>query len=198
MAVNKLVDTRFAEGLVRLGQILAASMSAAAVSRGLSQLQLEILSCMLTRESGEPVGFLAKRFMISSATISDSLRVLQAKGLITKTRHPDDARSVLVMITVAGREAATEAVTVIERVSRIVADWDESRRAEMHPAICELINRLQKATASPVDRMCLTCLHFAINCDLEGNSAPYFCRAFNIPLREIELRIECGEFESQK
>lgn len=197
MAVNKLVDTRFAEGLVRLGQILAASMSAAAVSRGLSQLQLEILSCMSTRELGEPVGFLAKRFMISPATISDSLRALETKGLITRKRHPDDARSVLVMITVAGREAAAEAVTVIERVSRIVADWDERRRAEMHPAICELINRLQKDSAS-VDRMCLTCLHFAINCDLEGNSAPYFCRVFNIALREIDLRIECGEFESQK
>jgi hypothetical protein len=28
-------------------------------------------------------------------------------------------------------------------------------------------------------------------------SAPYVCRAFKIPLREFELRIECSEFKPQ-
>lgn len=135
--------------------------------------------------------------MISPATVSDSLRVLAAKGLITKTRHRGDARSVLVMITDAGREAATGAAQTLETVRQVVADWDERRLSELLPAVSELIDHLGKDNAACVDGLCLACKHFAINCDREGSSAPHFCRAFNLPLREVDLRVDCSEFKSR-
>ncbi len=191
------LKSRIATGVFRLAQILAATVSSAAAIRGVSQLQMEILALLADRKSGERVGSIARRFMISAATISDSLRVLEAKGLITKTRDRDDARSVLITITDAGRQATSAYAASIEKVLGIASEWDESRCAEVLPAVIALIDGLQKEGAAPVDRICTTCRHFAINCDLESQSAPYFCRFLDIPLQVTDLRIDCPDFEPQ-
>lgn len=167
----------------------------AAGSQGLSQLQLEVLSLLVGRKSGEPISFFARRFMISAATASDSLRVLEAKGLITKTRDRDDARSVLVTITDAGRRAVSGSAAVMTKVLGIVSDWDGGRCEEILPAVIALIDGLQKEGVVPVDRMCTSCRLFAINCDLESQSAPYYCRFLDIPLRTIDLRFDCPDFD---
>jgi DNA-binding MarR family transcriptional regulator len=177
--------------------MLAATMSSAASTRGLSQLQLEILSLLASRKSGQRVGSVARYFMISAATVSDSLRVLETKRLITKTRDPDDARSKMVTITDAGQVAASGFSVVIEKVRQIVSDWDEDRRAEVLPAVIAVIDGLRDEGTVRDDRMCTSCRYFAINCDLESHSAPYFCRFFDLPLQVRDLRVDCPDFKPQ-
>lgn len=151
---------------------------------------------MLTgRDSGVSVGFISRRFMISPATVSDSLRVLAGKGLIAKSRHESDSRAVMVTITESGRAVADRCSHGTKKLLRIVEGWDESRRAEALSLVFELIAGLQEEGKDFVDRMCAACRHFAINCDIEGGPAPYYCRSFGVPLKTVELRVDCPEFE---
>lgn len=188
---------RIADGLWRFGQVIGAASNSAAGEVGLSQLQLGILTLLARRDQGETVGFFARYFMISAATVSDSIRVMEAKGLVTKSRETHDARSVRITITAEGRESVTRSSTALERLRRIVAGWDERKRSEILPAIIALIDGLQKQGAIPADRMCVACRYFAINCDPETPEAAYYCRLIDAPLRAIDLRVDCPEFELQ-
>lgn len=188
---------RIADGLLRLAQVIGSLNTATAGAQGLSALQLQMLQLLAQRDGSETVGFFARRFMISAPTVSDSLRVLESRGLVSKNRDRADARVVHVAITAAGREAAAIAAASAEKLQRLVAGWDERRRAEILPALIDLIDGLQREGMIPVDRICVACRYFAINCDTEGGSAPYFCRFINAPLRALDLRVDCLDFKPQ-
>lgn len=184
------------DGLLRISQILGGALNALAGSRGLSALQLQILWLLERRDGTETVGNLARRFMISAATVSDSLRVMAEKGLITKSRQRRDSRTVDVAITALGREAVAAATALHERLNRIIAEWDETRRIDLRAALFALIAGLQSDSPTLHDRMCVTCRHFAINCDLNSDSAPYYCRSLSGPLRATDLRFDCPLYET--
>lgn len=188
---------RIADGLARLGQVLGAMSNSASGGIGLSQLQLAILTLLALRDQGETVSFFARRFMITRATVSDSARVLELKGFVAKSRDRHDARSIRMTITEQGREAVTRSEIASEKLRRIVAGWDERRRAEVLPAIMALIDGLQKEGVIPADRMCMACRYFAINCDPKTPQAPYYCRFIDAPLGALDLRIDCPDFEPQ-
>lgn len=188
---------RIADGLWRFGQVIGATSNSVACELGLSQLQLEVLTLLTRRDQGETVSFFARHFMISAATVSDSIRVMETKGLVTKSRARHDARSVRIAITGKGRELVTRSAIALERLRRIVAGWDERQRSEVLPAVIALIDGLQKQGAIPTDRMCVACRYFAINCDSETPEAAYYCRLIDAPLRTIDLRVDCPDFESQ-
>ncbi|HWO56632.1 MAG TPA: MarR family transcriptional regulator [bacterium] len=188
---------RIADGLMRLAQVIGSLNTATAVARGLSALQLQMLQLLAQRGGSETVGFFARRFLIKASTVSDSLRVLESRGLVSKRRDHADARVVHIAITPEGREAVAIAAASAEKLKRLVAGWDEGRRAVILPALIDLIDGLQREGAIPVDRMCVACRYFAINCDTDGGSAPYFCRFINAPLRALDLRVDCPDFEPQ-
>lgn len=188
---------RIADGLLRVAQVIGSLNTASAGALGLSALQLQMLQLLAQRSGSETVGFFARRFMISAPTVSDSLRVLESRGLVSKSRDSADARVVNVAITPEGREAVAAAAASAEKLKLLVAGWDEGRRAEILPALIDLIDGLQREGMIPVDRMCVACRYFAINCDTEGGSAPYFCRFINAPLRALDLRVDCPDFEPQ-
>jgi len=184
------------DALLRFSQIVGGAVNALAGSRGLSALQLQILWLLDRRDGTETVGNLARRFLISAPTVSDSLRVMAEKGLITKSRQGRDSRAVDVAITALGREAVAATAELHERLNRIISAWDENRRTEIQTALFALIRGLQSDSPSFHDRMCVTCRHFAINCDIDSASAPYYCRSLSTPLRATELRFDCSLYDS--
>lgn len=190
-------ESRLVQGILRLAKVVEARTSSIAVAQGISPLQLGILSFLAGRYSGVPVSVLARRFMVTLATVSDSLRVLEEKELVTKSRHPDDARLVLIAITDVGSEVGKASAAMADTVRRIVSDWNGNRRAEVFPAIVELIDGLRREEAAPVDRVCAGCRHFAINCESSSQSAPYYCRFYATPLHAVEMQIDCPDFESR-
>ncbi len=188
---------QIADGLIRVAQVLGATIQSAAGLNGLSQLQLGILEVLAKRSEGMPVSDLARRFMISAATVSDSLRVLDAKGYVTKSRGSTDGRSVTVKITESGREVGATAMIWVEKLRRIIGEWDETRRAHVLPALISLIDGMQKEGMIPLDRMCVACRYFAINCDPAADAAQYYCRFIGAPLADNDLRVDCPDFARQ-
>ncbi len=186
---------RIADVFLRLSEVLGSAATTAARSQGLSALQLQIISLLARRGTSEPISYFARRFMISTATVSDSIRVLEQNGLVTKTRQKGDSRTVHVAITEIGREAVTSSAIWVENLRNIVAGWDERRRAEVFPALLEIIDGPRIEGMVPVDRMCVACRYLAINCDVGESAAPHYCRILNIRMQTLDLRLDCPEFE---
>jgi DNA-binding MarR family transcriptional regulator len=180
---------------MRLGELLGSGVTTAAVSQRMSALQLQILLHLSTPGQTSSVGGIAKRFQVSDATASDSIRVLAAKGLVVKSRRPGDARGVEVGITERAREVVARIQIPSVKLMDVVAGWDQGRHAEVLPAVLELIDSLQRDGEGYVDRICPGCKFFAINCETDGQSAPYLCNHFQASLRTVDLRVDCAEFK---
>jgi DNA-binding MarR family transcriptional regulator len=61
---------------------------------------------VLDRFGDMPVGELANRESIQPASLTRILDALEAAGYVTRERHPEDRRSVIVGLTAGGRDMA--------------------------------------------------------------------------------------------
>jgi len=58
---------------------------------------------VLWREDGLTVGGIAERLALESSTLTPLLKRLEAAGLVSRTRNPDNEREVLITLTQEGR-----------------------------------------------------------------------------------------------
>ncbi len=79
---------------------------------------------VLTRLSVEPMtmsGVMATLY-IKASTATSLVNRLEQRGLVTRGRHPEDARSLLVSITEEGREVCRHARQALDRVDAALAE----------------------------------------------------------------------------
>jgi hypothetical protein len=82
----------------------------------------------------------------------------------------------------------------IERLGPLLGKWDVERQSAVFHAILELIDALQKTDSARSDRCCVGCRHLAVNCDVAPDAPPHYCRALNLRMQTLELRLDCPEF----
>lgn len=185
---------RLTDAITRLGQIYGRETAKSAGAERLSTLQARIL-----RDLGESecsISHFARTYSVTSATVSDSIRVLAERQLVTKRRDPNDARSILVSATKQGQEAADATTTWIGRIQAVLAELGQDEQEQMYGSLTALIEAIDRA--SGIERSCERCYHLAINCDADAASAPHFCRFYHLPLREAELRTDCPDFAESR
>ena len=88
---------------------------------------------------------------LDSPTLSPLLKRLEAAGLITRSRRPDDERVLDVELTGAGRALRQQAVGVPPRVIERLG-MDVGRLEELHAALTEVIAAARRAGADPLPR----------------------------------------------
>lgn len=108
-------------------------------ARSLRQLdltpgQFSLLTCLVYLHPRGPVtqAMLAGHAGMDKMTVSDIIKPLLRKCLVTKSRNPGDGRSYLIAPTPAGVEAANAAVAHVEALDagffQVVGDLDVLRR----------------------------------------------------------------------
>ena len=97
-----------------------AAQRAALKPFGLTHVQFVLLASLAWLEVEGPIT--QRRLADHAATdpmmTSQVLRVLQARGLITRTPHPQDGRAQMLAVTPAGAALANRAVVAVERCDR--------------------------------------------------------------------------------
>ena len=89
-------------------------------------------------------GRLAREVSLSPATISGILDRLERRGYVTRSRRPEDKRQVLVAITTRGRELTGRTPPPLhERFTRRLAELPESRQAEIHRVLGEVVEMME-------------------------------------------------------
>ncbi len=131
------IDSRGADVLNRAHRVVLESrreIEASFQHHGLDTGEFDVLATL--RRAGEPYALrpteLYRSLMISSGGLTARLDRLEGAGLIRRRAAGDDARSVIVELTPAGRkkiEAAFRADMEIE--NRMVSGLSESERAEL-------------------------------------------------------------------
>jgi len=97
-----------------------AAQRAALKPLGLTHVQFVLLASLTWLESEGPITQrqLADHAATDPMMTSQVLRALQARGLVTRSPHPDDGRAQMLAVTPSGEALANRAVVAVERCDR--------------------------------------------------------------------------------
>lgn len=92
-----------------------------------------LVMIVLWDEGTPTVSELGERLRLDSGTLSPLLKRLEANKLITRSRRPDDERSVQIALTDQGRVLRAQGAAVPEQVASLLGDLDHQRlKDELH------------------------------------------------------------------
>ncbi len=194
-AQHEHVDAKIVAALERLSQALRVLLWEVATETGLSPIQIQFL-VYLRFLPGRTcrVGDLARRFDLTPATVSDAVRTLATKGLLSRVPDPDDRRARLLALTPAGREVADRLAGWAGVLQEHLVGYSEAEKLTVMRFLMDLIARLQVAGVITVAKMCITCRFFAPERH-DNPEAPHHCVLLDRPLRLHQLRLDCPEHE---
>jgi DNA-binding MarR family transcriptional regulator len=181
---------RLHELLERLGNLLRAEARGTGGDPGLQPVQAQALAYLArcNRYSDSPAA-VAEFLGLTKGTVSQTLAVLQQRGLVTTTDDPDDGRRVHLRLTAKGRRAVDRlasppfaaAVAAVPRVADLVEQLEH------------LLVALQRARGGRTFGVCRTCRHFrttgeGAQCGLTGEAlaaeqTTRICREHEVPSR---------------
>ena len=118
----------------RLEQRIAERLDTVFHRHGLEAWEYDVLATL--RRAGEPYqltpGGLIDTMMITSGAMTNRIDRLEGRGLVTRSKSPDDGRKVLVTLTPEG--LATLDAALVDHVANqlsIVGGLDESERRQL-------------------------------------------------------------------
>ena len=180
-------------GLERLAETLRSLQWLRAKAHGISPIQLQIL-LFTARHRTElaNVSYLAQEFNVTKATVSDAVRVLLAKGYLTKDHSPTDARRYNLLLTPAGEQLVDQLDDYTAPLQSSLTNTEEATLRTTYDTLAGLIYQLHQNGLIPVQRMCYACRHY------EGDRrGRHRCRLLEIDLAGEEVRLDCPEFEAR-
>jgi len=187
---NQKIESRIVVALERISEAFRVLLWNESKENSLSPIQIQILIFIQFHAQEKcKVGYLADEFNMTKATISDSVRVLLAKELLTKETDPVDTRSYTLSLTTKGKQIAEKASFFASSMEQPIEKLTQEQKTVMLNGLLKLIYDLNKAGVITIQRMCFTCSNYQVD---KGN---HYCKLLKSRLAESELRVDCPEHE---
>jgi len=156
----------------------------------LSPIQIQLLIFIKFHSQDKcKVSYLADEFNMTKATISDSVKVLLTKELVTKETDASDTRSYTLRLTTIGKHIADKASLFASYLEKPIEALSEEQKSVILNGLLRMIDDLNKAGIITMQRMCFSCDYYT------RNQGGHYCRLLNAALAETELRLDCPEHE---
>jgi DNA-binding MarR family transcriptional regulator len=176
------------EYLERLSNLFRSEERKSGAEFGLQPVQLEALHylAICNRYSDTPLA-VAEYLGLTKGTVSQTLQVLEAKGLITKIGDLEDKRLVHLKVTPAGRRLLEEAIPApLLRLAGARLSAEE--QAQVVAGMKVLLMACQAANQNKSFGVCHTCRHHVR--DAAGGRS---CGLLRQPLTSDEALLICRE-----
>jgi DNA-binding MarR family transcriptional regulator len=96
--------------ILRTHQAMTASIDATLRTHDLTRTGYLLMTTLLLSQDGtRPLGQLSKHLMVHPTTVTLALDQLEKRKLVKRNPHPTDRRTILAVLTPAGRETLDEA-----------------------------------------------------------------------------------------
>lgn len=186
------LPSRIATGLHKIGLAMKQQAWQQANEEGLSATQGQILAALVSH--GPLTGSeLSERLGVTLPTISDSVRVLVEKKLVSKSPDPRHPRAALLTPTKKGASLGERARSWPEFMAQSVMNLTPEEQRAFYSGVVKMIRSLQEQGLIPLSGMCLTCTHFRPN--VRSGAAPHHCALVDAPIANEQLRLDCAEHE---
>jgi len=180
-------------GLEKIGLALKSQSWQDAGQQGLTPTQGQILTLLLEQgDLGVRLSAVAQHLSVTAATASDAVTSLVEKGLVQKTRSPQDGRAIALTLTVAGQKAAAQTSSWSNFLLDTVDELSPEEQTIFLRGLIKIIRRLQEQGQISVVKMCVTCSFFRPN-QYSSPDRPHHCVLVNAPFGDRDLRLNCPE-----
>lgn len=186
------VTGKIVVGLERISEAFRVLLWKHGKESGLSPIQIQIL--IFIKYHAEHlcgVSYLAKEFNLAKPTISDAVKSLEGKGLITKAQDSQDSRSHVISLTKEGKKITSSVEDFALPIKDKVDQLGESEQLQMLDSIIKVIYKLNQAEIITVQRTCFACKYY------EKSPEGSYCHLMKSVLAESDIRVDCPEFESK-
>lgn len=187
---NLKIESRIVVALERISEAFRVLLWNESKENSLSPIQIQILIFIHFHSLEKcKVGYLADEFNMTKATISDSVRVLLAKELVTKETDPADTRSYSLLLTKKGKNIAKKASFFASSLEQPIEKLTQEQKTIMLDGLLKLIYDLNIAGIITIQRMCYTCSFY------NTENGIHYCNLLKTKLAESEIRVDCPEHE---
>lgn len=188
------LSTRVHAVLARLSSVMRAEAWRQAAAEGLTPTQADLLALLGGRPPGARLGWLAEQLSITSATASDAVATLVAKGWVEKARATDDARALSLRLTRSGAALARRLAAPSGLVETATAVLPAQDQETLLYGLMTLVVQLQHSEGFPAMRTCVSCEHFQAHRHADAR-ASHHCHLVGAPLPASLLRVDCPEHQ---
>ncbi len=187
---NQQIESRIVASLERISQAFRVLLWQESKEFSLSPIQVQVLIFLLHHsEEKRKVSYLADEFNMTKATISDTIKTLEQKTLITKEYKQEDTRSYSIHLTKNGKDIAAKTSFFSTEIREPIDKMHEEDKENLLLSLMGIIRHLNKAGVITIQRMCMTCSYYQSS----AKGQKHYCRLLAQPLQTEDLRIDCPE-----
>ncbi len=179
-------------GLERISEAIRVLLWEHAKHHGLSPIQIQLL--IFIRYHSEAlcnVSHLAREFNMTKPTVSDAIKALEKKELITKKPGLSDARSYSIALSESGRRLVQSLEGFTAPLEKALLDFKSDEQNDLLKSITKLIYKLHKSGIISVQRTCYGCRFY------EKKGRDHYCHLLKKDLTDGEIRLDCPEYEEK-
>lgn len=183
-------SSKVVAALERLSEAYRVLLWQEAKQHGISPIQVQILTFLLHfPEQTRTITYLAGYFNMTKATISDAIKTLESKQLISRKEDKHDKRSHSLQLTREGKSIARKVERFAEPIQNSVqAVMSIEKQGEFLEQLLDLIRHLNNELVITPQRMCFNCRFY------EKKGKTHYCHLVKSTLKSGDLRVECPEF----
>ena len=186
------LSNKIVVGLERISEAFKVLLWEKAKILGLSPIQIQILIFIAYHKPELcNVSHLAKEFNITKPTVSDAVKVLEKKGLITKIPSSTDSRSYSITLSVQGKKIVKTTHSFANPIKNEIEKINDKDLEALYASLNKVIYNLNKVGILTVQRTCYACVFY------EQKNRQHYCNFLEKPLANKEIRVDCPEFEAK-
>jgi len=189
---NQSVESKIVAALERISQAFRVLLWQESKEFSLSPIQVQVLIFLLHHsEEKRKVSYLADEFNMTKATISDTVKTLEQKELITKEYELHDTRSYIIHLTKQGKDIANKTSLFTQEIRTPIDKLNSDDKENVLLSLLGIIRHLNQSGVITIQRMCMTCVYYQPS----DKGQKHFCKLLNQQLHVKDLRIDCPEHE---
>lgn len=190
---NQTTDAKIVLSLESIARAYRVLLWQKSKEFSLTPIQVQILIFLLHHtDEKRKVSYLAKEFNITKATVSDTVKTLEQKGLVVKKNEVSDSRSYILYLTEKGEKTAVKLSNFADEIYKPINNLTKEKKESFFLNLVSILSHLNQTGIISVQRMCTSCAHFKSS---EGINL-YYCTLQDKELQELDLRIDCQEYEN--
>jgi len=184
------LSSKVVAALERLSATFRVLLWNEAKQHGLSPIQVQLLIFLLYYpEEKRTVTHLAYHFNMTKATISDAVKSLESKQLLTRKITEGDSRSHSLHLSKEGKAMARKVERFAIPMQDAVNQLPEDNQATLLESLLQLIYQLNQAEVITPQTMCQNCRFYT------QKNGGHYCNLVKSPLKAGDLRVDCPEFQ---
>lgn len=183
------MDTLITQQLLeRLSSLLRSESRSLLIADGLQPVQFDALHYLsiCNRYSDTPMS-VTEYLGQTKGTVSQTLKVLEKKGLIVKTTDSNDKRVSHMSVTKEGKELVSRVLPS----PLLQAAIGEQEVVNINSSLSALLRAVQHANNFKSFGQCDSCCH-----NIKSDKGDYFCGLTKEALTRIDIKLICREHDS--